>query len=798
MGKSRLAAELAGQVQEMGDTQVHVVDVAQAEDASSLQQALFEPDDRCALLVLDNCEHLVADVAPLAEDLLSGSPNLSILATSRERLGVTGEVVRRVAPAQATDDDSPSHAGTTSAAGRYAAPDDAVAGSEALLAEPERRLLRRLSVFAGGFSLEAARQVCAGGTVQPGKVLHLLGRLVDKSLVEVHTTAGRSRYRLPFVVAEHAHARLAEAGEEDQLRSSHAAWYVSVVEAVPRVGIDRNRHTAWVNGMEMDHEDLRAALRWAVSKRQAAIAVRLARGQLVFWRLTGRYREAAESLQQVLSIAEGAPAAIRASALCDAGLVAAILGDHVTARAHLEQSLALFDGSDQAGAASARNILAMVSIFLDEPATALRRLEENLERARGARSEYTMAEALVALGTARMFRGDAEQAAEAFEECAEAARRAGDEALLAQGLVGTGSAALARAQFHEAATALEEGLGLARELGERYTEAVALTWLGELSRLRGDSVAARQRFEECRRLAIAIATPYPLARSLIGLGLLALDDGDLAAARNHLAEAVETTTGAGLTPLMPTALEAAAQVALAQPDGQAGTRFEEAREAAERAGDKATMAKCLSGLGATARRAGDLDRAWALQHQSLGMHHEIGDPVGAVAALEALAGLATRQAGPPVAARLFGAAESLRDEIGHPRGRLAQETYEADKAVLRKAMKAPELEAASAQGSSMSLADAVSYVSRGRGPRRQATLGWDGLTATEREVALLAAEGLTNAKIAERLVMSRETVKTHLTRIFSKLGVSSRRQVVQPPQKGTTATVGDVSRRERS
>jgi DNA-binding CsgD family transcriptional regulator len=147
------------------------------------------------------------------------------------------------------------------------------------------------------------------------------------------------------------------------------------------------------------------------------------------------------------------------------------------------------------------------------------------------------------------------------------------------------------------------------------------------------------------------------------------------------------------------------------------------------------------------------------------------------AQLEALAGLAALAESPAEAARLFGAAEAARDAYGLARYAVEGETYAADVKRARLALPGPDFDEAWEQGRSMSLEEAVAYASRGRGERKRPSTGWASLTPTELEVVGHVAAGLTNPQIAERLFVSRSTVKQHLAHIFTKLGVSTRTEL---------------------
>jgi DNA-binding CsgD family transcriptional regulator len=177
------------------------------------------------------------------------------------------------------------------------------------------------------------------------------------------------------------------------------------------------------------------------------------------------------------------------------------------------------------------------------------------------------------------------------------------------------------------------------------------------------------------------------------------------------------------------------------------------------------------------RRLDEFERAEDEAHRSLTVAR-MGDHRPAVAeALELIAGLAAQQESPVEAARVFGAADALRARLGFPRPPVEQPAYAADWDLVTTALDPDALETASSEGRAMTIDAAVAYASRGRGERKRPASGWASLTPTEREVVGLVAEGLRNADIADRLYVSSSTVKTHLSHVFSKLGVTTRAEL---------------------
>ncbi len=388
-GKTRLATETARTL--LGDVadgawlvELAAIgadgDVAQATlDALRLRDALLaepsdvEPTDRVitafrereALLILDNCEHVIESAATFAQRVLGECHRLRILATSRESLGITGEALWQVVPlALPVGDADPAEieaspavrllrdragavrmdlavgADTSSTMARVCRALDGMplaielaaarlrtmsldqladrlddvfrlltGGSRtalprqrtlravidwswALLADAERMVLRRLSVFSGGASLAAAERVCAGDTVEAGQVLELLTALTEKSLV-VADSDKAPRYRMLGTIKEYAGQRLAEAGESDLARRAHLAYFTELTEtAEPH--LRRAEQLDWLAALEVEHDNIGAAMRAAVTAGEAQAAMRLAAAAGWYWWLGGHKTEGNE------------------------------------------------------------------------------------------------------------------------------------------------------------------------------------------------------------------------------------------------------------------------------------------------------------------------------------------------------------------------------------------------------------------------------------------------------------------------------------------------------------------------
>ena len=361
----------------------------------------------------------------------------------------------------------------------------AVDWSYALLPEPERVLLRRLAVFAGGWTLDAAEQVCAGDGIASEDVLELLVQLVNKSLVVVEVHAELQRYRLLEMIREYADEKLSEAGEEAMVRQRHLGWLRAMIEATPRF-LRGPEGDAWLDRFEQELDNLRAALTW--SRREFAdpeSMLRLAGGTWEFWYRRGRLSEGRGWIEAALA-AGGGSAAARAQALVGAFSLAHVQGDSERAETLAREALALYrELADRQGTGWC----------------------------------------LFALGILAQSRGDHKRAAALGEESLVLLRQAGDRLGSAIALGGLGMLAHQQGVYGRAAALYEQALALYRERADRYGIGWSLHYLGLAAGAQGDRDRARSLLEESVKLRHEIGDAEGLAGCLEGLAALEATTG---------------------------------------------------------------------------------------------------------------------------------------------------------------------------------------------------------------------------------------------------------------------------------
>jgi len=359
-----------------------------------------------------------------------------------------------------------------------------------LLDANEQLLFTRLGVFVGGWTIEAAEVVCAGAGT--GDVLEPLTRLVDNSLVQVEPRGDAVRYDLLETIRQYVWEKLAASGETDDMRGRHATYFLALAEAAPEW--HGPQRMAWLKQLETEHDNLRAALRWAVEQPTADIAVRLAGALGWFWYRHSDRSEGRTWLQHVLA-RDGAEKRSVAQAwlLYAQAELASWQGDTAGAQSLLEESMALFQAlHDVYGSATV---------------------------------QYNM-------GVFAREHGDAAQAWALFEEHLHDARAHGNAESVVSAQLGLGSVAVLREDVLTATAPLEAALAYFRTLGVRHGVAQALNHLGHVAQLQGDYARAAGLHRESLSLFPETHQVH-IGWAQEGLGEAALAQGDLAAATTH-------------------------------------------------------------------------------------------------------------------------------------------------------------------------------------------------------------------------------------------------------------------------
>ena len=390
-----------------------------------------------------------------------------------------------------------------------------------MLQPAERAALRRLSVFAGSFCLAAAQQVATLGDAEPADVLDLLARLVDRSLLSVEHTPAEARYRMLATVRRYGAQRLTEAGEHPAASQAMFAWYLDLAERTETELTGRDQAQA-AERLQADAHNLRAVLQAARDRKDIAGTLRLAGALAPFWYLRGHYREGRDWLDWALAAPGGAPAAVRAKALGDSGMLAHLQCEYPAAVRRLEAALALHrELGDRRGAAGILQALGSVAREQSRYARARELHAEALAEFEALGDPHGAANAHDALGFAAWLQGDfgtataeCTQALSAFTELGDAEGAAGAELNL-------GVAAMYRGEHETADAALARSARLAGEVGFREGVAWALHERGLLAVRRGEP-GAPELLHEALRIHRDLGDRWRVASVLDDLAAAAL------------------------------------------------------------------------------------------------------------------------------------------------------------------------------------------------------------------------------------------------------------------------------------
>jgi predicted ATPase/class 3 adenylate cyclase len=607
-GKTRLVLQVAADVVEGYPDGVWLAEFAPIADLAlvpkTVASALNVPEQpgrdiaetlvnalrpKALLIVLDNCEHLLAACADLAAALLHVCPRVRILATSREELGVPGETlwripslslpdVRRLPPSQdlvlyeavrlfvdramatapaftVTSENAYAVAqvcqrldgiplaielaaarvkalaveqiairlddrfrlltgGSRMVLPRHQTLRATIDWSYNLLSEPERVLLRRLAIFAGGWTLEAAEAICVGGGVEADQVLDLLTALIDKSLVLVETHHGEARYRLLETLRQYAWNQLVGGGEATEVQRRHRAWYLDLAERAD-AGMHGPEETMWLNRLEGEHDNLRAALGWSTTAEGDA-ETRLRLAAALHWFCDGHthWGEGRKWLETALVGSRDIKSTARVKALWEGGRLAWMQGDNARALALCDESLALGrELGDQTGIARALTWRGLVALRQGDFDAATALFEEGLELARKLEDKWLMGTVLAQMGATARVRGEYAKAVALCEESLAIYRNQNAERWIAYSLRLTGHAVRLLGDLERAAGLYRESLALFDKTEDKWIATECVEGLALIATAQRNSERAARLFgaADAARETFGITMPRPAA-----------------------------------------------------------------------------------------------------------------------------------------------------------------------------------------------------------------------------------------------------------------------------------------------
>ncbi|HLL99717.1 MAG TPA: protein kinase [Pyrinomonadaceae bacterium] len=360
---------------------------------------------------------------------------------------------------------------------------DAIEWSYELLSEDEKRLFCRLSVFAGGFRFEAAEAVCANNepAEERNELLDKVTSLVEKSLLAAKEQPdGEMRFRMLSVVREYARESLEKSAETGTIRRNHAEYFLALAEeAEPHLQVSQS--AAWLNRLEEEHDNIRAAIRWSL-QHDAEIAARLAASIKVFWTVRGHLTEGEERLKKILKKSADYPLSVRFKLLNGLGVIMRQRGDFNAAKKAYEESLKEAKAvTDLRQIALSSRGLGLMAYHQGDLATALKFYQEGLEISRELNDKSGISYSLNFIGELLRAKGDLSAARPILEEALALCRELGKKESISGNLLNLGFIAFAEGDFEAAQSHFAEGLRTARELGNKKNISYALDGFAAIS-----------------------------------------------------------------------------------------------------------------------------------------------------------------------------------------------------------------------------------------------------------------------------------------------------------------------------
>lgn len=772
-GKTRLALQVAREVDGRYAQGVHWIELAplveptllpqtiakrlrlqEQADRPSLPTIIDALQDRQLLLILDNCEHLRTACTQLVTTLLAET-TISILVTSRESLGVTGERLYPVPPLslpprndtredlaeigqfdaiqlfveraravlppfaltvanvdgvanichqldgiplalemaaarvnvltveQIADHLDDHFALLAPAAQVTYSPHQtlraAIDWSYDLLTTPEQILLRRLSVFIGGCSLDEVETVCTGDGLEREQILELLASLVNKSLVRAVTLQrAEARYALLETIRQYGQEKLKEVDEWARIHDRHLQCFLQLTEETePKLRGPYQQ--VWLNWLEDEYDNIRAALSWSLASHQIEAGLRITTAIYLLWAIRGYVNEGLAWLERLLVVAEESVSPIvRANTLAYAAI------------------LAFFRGDEKAQETYGREAARLAEVV-------------------GEASKPALVWALVAQAISASGAGDFQTEFTIGQRIIQLNRTLGDDYQLGVALATYSTAAMNLGKFAEARAMLEEALPLLKKTGDSHRTGMVLNFFGDL--------------ERCE-----------------------------------------------------------------QNDSQAQKYYEESIVTLRKVNAERDMASVKQNLGHAMLHLGDGERAHALFSESMATHQAQQNTAGMAECLIGFAALAISGDRAADGARLLGAAEAIGGEKLTAAWPATKMEYEHYLALAGSQLSEPAFQSALAAGRILSIEEAVidaQDVARSAKSTRALSKQLDELTPREREVATLIAQAKSNGDIAAELVLSKRTVESHIANIRSKLGFTERAQIVRWAIDTGLADVGE-------
>ena len=834
----------------VGSALAEAIGVRPLPGTSALDAALDHLATRRALVLLDNCEHLLPACAGVATSLLERCADVAVLVTSREPLDVPGETTWRVPSLSLPGESQPEVVETlrqsdavrlfieralqvrpnfevtnqtapvvaqiccaldgiplaielAAARMRVLAPEQIEAGlanrfrlltggtrtalprqqtlrasvdwSHDLLTEIERKLLRRLAVFVGSFSLDLVEQVCTGEGLEQLGVLDQLTSLVDKSLVAVEERGAATRYRLLETTRHYALDRLVEAGEVESCEDRHLYAYLDLAERLEPALTGAGQRDA-LDLLDVEAPNLSRAFDRAISVDVEG-ALRLCAALTAWWVTRGLFSAGDAAFERALSVAHDEGSAVLAKVHWGRGQLLSYAGRYVQAADSARDALTLAEQLGATGTGTAARALAVLGRvqFMTSPRTCFDTVERSRQLARAAGDLWCEADATQVMAYAHIALEQYERGIDELEAALQITERMDYRPFLAWHHFGQAWVRYPSGEREACRDLLVRGRDAATDSGEPVIEGLSVAFLAATEIDRGHALHALELAEECLARMTAVGAGMALPFLLTSMAGAQLSLGHLDAAKDSATTAAETP---GFTYVTAWALVVLADIERLRGDLDAANEHASAALAiADRVGSAWVRARAQHATARIAAARGDWETAEPILHLALDARVDHGFLLDIPDSLEALGEVAAGLESGEESLRLLAAAKRARRDLGFLRTLSEHDGWEKLVGRVRDLLDDDAAATAWAEGDGLEWDQAVAWVRRARGSRKRPSAGWASLTPTELEVAGQVAEGLTNPQIGERLLITRGTVKVHLSHIYAKLALRNRAEL---------------------
>ena len=504
-----------------------------------------------------------------------------------------------------------------------------------LLSEEEKILWCRLSVFSGGWTLDAAEEICSDEVISKSLILDLLSQLTEKSVIIFDES--KERYRILESIKQYGIEKLSD-GHGIFLR--HLNFFLELSEkAEPELRGENAKF--WLDTIDADHSNFISAIDWSVNNENAEKGGLVAAAIGEFLSTTGHYSTGIRLVENILQSSGVLDKSVKSKVLSLIGSLKMDQGDYEQAKKYTEESLDIRkEVGDNYGIVVSVNNLGCISFHQGDYDRAKKYFGESLAINKEIGDKKVIAASMANLGNISYYQGDYEQAKEYYKDCLAISKEIGDKKLISISFNSLGSISYVLGDSEQAKEYYEESLSIRKEFGDRKGMADSINNLGYIANYQGDYEQARKYFNESMDISKEIGNKTGIATSMDNMGNTSYTLGDYEQAEKYYKECLSIYESIGDRKGMADSMNNLGGVIYAQGDNeQAKTYFEESLAIKKEFGDRKGMADSMNNLGRLARHRGDYEQARKYHEGSLVFKKEIGDKPGVAITLIYLARL---------------------------------------------------------------------------------------------------------------------------------------------------------------